>query len=137
MAIYKILSFDKYTGSLVVQFAENMTPINIDVPLNNDNLFITGQELDQYIQGFIPTWHMERLEKLKSGITNANEIENLVASTSETNLPLIPEAPQMTAEELSALQMRMQLAEEQRIAKILVRLGVLATDPTEIPTGAL
>ena len=134
MAHYKILSFDKYTGSLVVQFAENMTPVNIDVPLNNDNLFITGQELDQYIQGFIPTWHMERLEKLKNGVANANEIESLIVSTEEM---LLPSAAIVSDEEKANIQMWADVAEEQRIAKILIKFGVLAENPTEIQTSNL
>ena len=134
MAHYKILSFDKYTGSLVVQFAENMAPVSIDVPLNNDNLFITGQELDQYIQGFIPTWHMERLEKLKNGVANANEIESLIVSTEEM---LLPSAAIVSDEEKANIQMWADVAEEQRIAKILIKFGVLAENPTEIQTSNL
>ena len=134
MAHYKVLSFDKYSGSLVVQFAENMAPISIDVPLDNDNLFISGQVLEQYIQGFIPTWHMERLEKLKNGVANANEIESLIVSTEEM---LLPSAAIVSDEEKANIQMWADVAEEQRIAKILIKFGVLAENPTEIQTSNL
>jgi hypothetical protein len=133
MAIYKILSFDKNSGSLTVKFAENMAPFNIDVPLDANNLFITGEELEQYIQGFIPTWHLERLEKLKNGIANVSEIESLV-STEEVALPSIPE---MSDEEKANLKMWKQLEEEKTIARALVKFGVLTEDPTVIPSATL
>ena len=134
MASYKILSFDKNTGSLVVQFAENMAPLNIDVPLTNDGLFIVGEELEQYIQGFIPTWHIERLEKLKNGIVNVSDIESLVSSTEEVVLPVVPE---LSAEEQANAKMWFDLEEEKRVARVLVKFGLLKEDPTIIPSTIL
>ena len=134
MANYKILSFNKNTGGLVVQFAEDMAPLNIDVPLDANNLFIVGEELEQYIQGFIPTWHIERLEKLKNGIANASEIEILVAPAEEVVLPSVSE---ISAEEKANLQMWKQLEEEKTIARALVKFGLLTEDPTAVPTTTL
>jgi hypothetical protein len=133
MASYKIVSFDKNAGSLIVKFAEDMAPLNVDVPLDTNNLFITGQELEQYIQGFIPTWHIERLEKLKNGIANASEIESLV-SPEEVALPSISE---MSDKEKANVQMWKQLEEEKTIARVLVKFGVLTEDPTVIPNTTL
>jgi len=134
MASYKILSFDKNTGSLVVQFAENMAPLNIDVPLTNDGLFIVGEELEQYIQGFIPTWHIERLEKLKNGIANVSDIESLVSPTEEVVLPVVPE---LSVEEQANAKMWFDLEEEKRVARVLVKFGLLKEDPTIIPSTIL
>jgi hypothetical protein len=136
MAHYKVLSFDKDTGSLVVQFAENMEPLSIDVPINEAGLFVTGQELDQYIQGFIPTWHLERLEKLKNGISNAADIEALVDLTQEAALPSTPQV-QVNEEEIANRQMWADLAFKRNVSKVLVEFGLLDTDPTQIPTATL
>lgn len=134
MAHYKVLSFDKYSGSLTIQFAENVPPLNVDVPINETGLFMTGQELDQYIQGFVPTWHIDRLEKLKNGVSNVAEVEALVDPAQEVILPSIP---QVSDEELATRKMLLEIAEEQRIAKILVKFGVLTEDPTAIPNTTL
>jgi hypothetical protein len=75
---YKIISFDRDSGSIVIKFAENMAPINIDLPLNEDGLYITGEALNEYVKGFIPTWHLERLSRIQAGIANADDIEALV-----------------------------------------------------------
>jgi hypothetical protein len=134
MAIYKILSFDKYTGSLVVQFAENIPPLNVDVPINEAGFFITGQELDQHIQGFVPTWHIKRLEKLKSGIPNVAEVESLVDPAQEVTLPSIPQASDQA---IANSQMWQELEFKKNVAKVLVEFGVLDTDPTQIPAATL
>jgi len=75
---YKIVNFFPEEGKVEVFYSEKLSNLFIDVPINNDNLFITGQELDDYIKGFIPTWHLERIEKIQKGISNINEIANLV-----------------------------------------------------------
>lgn len=134
MANYKILSFDKYTGCLLIKFAENISPLSIDVPLTNEGLFIVGEELEQHIQNFIPTWHIERLEKLKSGIANASEIESLVSPVEET---VLPPTPQVSPEELANLEMWENFKFEQKVAKALVKFKILETDPTEITNTTL
>jgi hypothetical protein len=77
---------------------------------------------------------MERLEKLKNGVANANEIESLIVSTEEM---LLPSAAIVSDEEKANIQMWADVAEEQRIAKILIKFGVLAENPTEIQTSNL
>jgi hypothetical protein len=134
MATYKILSFDKNTGSILVQFAENMTPLSIDVPINEAGLFVTGEELEQYIQGFIPTWHIERIEKLRTGVANSDDINTLVAPAAEVVLPVVPE---ITSEEEANRKMWIELEEEKKVARVLVKFGLLTEDPTVIPTATL
>lgn len=74
---YKIVKFNRQDGQIFIEYDAEFPPIVIDVPIKDD-LFIVGQELHDYIQGFIPVWHIERLRKLKAGITNYQEIEALV-----------------------------------------------------------
>jgi hypothetical protein len=100
----------------------------VDVPINSDGLFITGQELDEYIKGFIPTWHLERLEKLKEGISNVNDIANLVEA-----VPSPQESIIAAAEVNKNAEMWREVQFEQSVAKALVKFGVLESDPTAIP----
>jgi|694.fasta_scaffold44049_2 hypothetical protein len=134
MSAYTILEFNKNTGQLLVKFAENMAPIAIDVPINENDLFITGEELETYIQNLIPTWHMERLNKLANGIANSNELASLVTPQEGTTQQLTSE---LTAEEKANLDMWRQIEEEKKIAKVLVKFGLLQEDPTSIPAATL
>lgn len=77
MATYSIIGFNKDMGQLLVRFHPDMSPVAVDVPIENGQ-YITGSALDAYIQGFIPVWHIERLETIKSGISNEASIEALV-----------------------------------------------------------
>jgi hypothetical protein len=70
---YKIIKFDKQTGQIIIQYAD-LAPIAIDIPLNEvTNEYLTGEEFNQYINGFIPTWHIERKEKISAGISNESQ----------------------------------------------------------------
>lgn len=131
---YKIISFDQSTGSIVVRYREDMSPINIDLPLNDDGLFIVGEELDTYIKGFIPVWHLERIDRLSQGIANSLEIEKLVqpeeavdpTTAIEENLQAIENA-----------KMWEQVQFEKQIADVLVKFGVLPNNPVTIPVAEL
>jgi hypothetical protein len=130
MEQYKILSFNKELGQLIVEFAVGMQPITIDVPIKN-GLFITGAELEEYVQGFIPTWFIERQRQLNVGVTNASELEQLIAGQNEVELPVVL-SPEQEQEAANAAMWAQQKFESD-IAKVLVKFGVLETDPTEIP----
>lgn len=73
---YKIRAFNKVTGSIVVEF-ENFAPFNIDLPLN-DGKYPEGQELDQYIRGFLPIEFVKRIQTIAQGVENETSIESLV-----------------------------------------------------------
>ena len=132
--IYKIVGFNEISGSLLVKFAENMQPFAVDVPLNAEGLCITGQELEQYIEGFAPTDFINRNSQIAAGIANASDIQALVVEdTQQTDdLPVV-----LTPEEIANQQMWRDLQFKKTIAKVLVEFGVLATDPTEIPVSNL
>lgn len=132
MIMYKIVEFNEQSGSILVKFAENMAPHNIDVPLNAEDLYITGQELQQYIEGFAPIDFINRYTKISQGIANAEDLKALVEEPQSGNLPIVP-----TPEEIANRQMWEDIQFKKNVAKILVEFGVLATDPTEIPTSNL
>lgn len=134
MATYKILEFNKNSGQLVIEFAVGMAPLTIDVPLK-DGLFITGTELEEYIQGFIPTWHLERQTQLNAGVPNATVLEQLVPQTEQVVLPTTLTPEQEQAQENARMWAELQF--EKDVAKVLVKFGVLESDPTVIPVQAL
>jgi hypothetical protein len=129
MSTYKILNFIENTGQLTVEFAENMAPLSIDVPLK-DGLYITGEELDTYIKGFIPTWHIERQSQISQGVANSDVLKSLVESSATS-------ASTLTEQQEENINMWAELQFEKNIAKVLIKFGVLDSDPTAIPTQEL
>jgi hypothetical protein len=78
---YQITSFDEKTGSITVAYRHNGEIVGIwgiDVPIGEDGNYITGEELEQRIMSQYPSWVIERMERLKAGIPNANVIASLV-----------------------------------------------------------
>lgn len=82
MTTYTIIKFDESAGQIVVRFDASMAPVAIDLPVEN-GLYPTGEALDTYIKGFIPTWHIERINTVKAGIANAADIAALVTPEEE------------------------------------------------------
>lgn len=134
MQAYKIINFDKTIGSIVVEFAPDMAPVAIDLPIGEDGNYITGSALDEYVQGFIPTWFIERKAKIAAGIPNEAEIEALVQAPA----PVVVEADLTTEHEINGTTKAfMEYEAEKMIAKALVKWGVLNQDPTEIASTTL
>lgn len=133
MSTYKVLSFNENTGQLVIEFAQGMAPLSVDVPIEN-GLYITGEALDNYVKGFIPTWHLERQAQINAGVANADTLKALVEQTAEVQIPtaLTPEQEQAEAN----AKMWAELKFEQDVAKALVKFGVLESDPTQIPVSS-
>lgn len=129
MVDYKIIGFNPESGQLKVEYGPELNIMVIDVPIV-DGLFMAGEELISYIQSMIPTWHLERLEKLAAGIPNADSIAQLVQPAS-----VLPDSP-VDPQELANQQMWAQVEFEKKIAKALVKFGVLETDPMAIPVSA-
>jgi len=124
MATYKIISFDKTFGSIVIQYDPNEAPFSVDIPFTDSGEYLTGSELDTYIQGFIPTWHIERKSKIAKGIPNELAIEEMVQPIPAT-LPVVNET-----ELTQTTQAFIDRETEKTIAKALVKFGVLQSDPT-------
>lgn len=74
---YKIISFDNESGTIVVSWDYNQQTHTISLPIEN-GAYLTGVHLDQYIRGFFPIQHYERLEQIQSGIANEGNIDLLV-----------------------------------------------------------
>lgn len=129
---YKIISFDQNTGSIVVRYRDDMPPVNVDVPLNDDGLFITGQELTEYINSFIPVWHLERMDRLSAGVANADQIQSLVQ---EEIVPAVQEEPLLNPLEVENIKMWEQYELEKQIGNVLVKFGLVASNPAVIPVS--
>jgi hypothetical protein len=107
----KIIKFDESKGSIVIRYSEEFSPMGLDIPIN-DNKYIVGEELDTFIKGFIPVNHMNRLSLIKSGISNAQEIQSLVEQEPEKVIPV--------DEERDALELQTALWEEQQFEQNIV-----------------
>lgn len=131
---YKIINFDENLGSLTVKFIENSLPCIIKVPINADGFYIVGEELTKYIESHSPTTLIERNTKVAKGIPNAEELKNFVVEDKlkDTELPITS-----TLEQMNNQKMWEDIQYEQKIAKVLVKLGVLSSDPTKISTTYL
>lgn len=122
--MYKIIGFDEKTGQAIISVNNDTMQFSIDVPLDNNGLFFVGEELDNYIKGFIPVDLIDRKNILESGVANAHEIYSLVE--------ILPNEKNQQTDE-----MWQQTYLEKQIAKALVKFGVLQTNPTEIPVNTL
>jgi hypothetical protein len=137
MISYQIYNFDKNLGSISVLFKFNdnfIASYNVDLPLTENGLFISGQELNNYLLGMFPQHIIDRKNKLELGISNSAEIESLV-------IPLEKAASDTTSaisdEQTSNALMWGQIEQEKNIAKALVKFGLLTEDPTIIPNTTL
>jgi hypothetical protein len=133
MAAYKVLEFNKNSGQLVIEFAVGMAPLTVDVPIKN-GLFIADTELEEYIQGFIPTWHLERVAQLNIGIPNSANLEQLAETQPEIELPTVLTPEQEQVVENAAMWQQVEF--EKKVAAALIKFGVLTSDPTEIPVSS-
>jgi hypothetical protein len=126
---YKITNFDVNLGSLSVKFIENSLPCIIKVPINADGFYIVGEELTKYIESHSPTTLIDRNIKVAKGIPNTEELENFVIENKlkDTELPITS-----TLQRMNNQKMWEDIQYEQKIAKVLVKLGVLSSDSTKI-----
>lgn len=127
---YKIIYFDRDNGSITIKFAENMAPVNVDLPLNEEGLYLTGEALNEYVKGFIPTWHLERLSRIQAGIPNADDIEALVQAEPEAAAQQTP-----TQQDVANAQMWAKIEFEKQVGDALVKFGLLESNPSTIPVA--
>ena len=76
--IYKIRSFDESMAQITISVEGYHSLISIDLPLDDNNNVLTGNDLHSYINGFIPYSWIERTNKLKNPILNAKLIRDMV-----------------------------------------------------------
>ncbi len=130
--MYTVLAYDQTIGSLLIKFSDHTGPMNIDVPILEDGNFMSGDELDAYIRSFIPTSHLNRLEAIKNGVPNEDEIKRLAPPE---QLPT--EDPETIAARLANQQMLQEMVFEKKIGDLLVKFGVLETNPVVVPVQEL
>ena len=121
---YQIIRATPEIGQIEVLYKEGDKPVGvyaIDVPVM-DGAFLTGDALHAEIMHRAPTWVNQREQEVATA-TGFDQIVSLVQ-------PLEQEQP--TSEQQANAEMWAQQAYEQKLAKALVKFGVLASDPTEI-----
>jgi hypothetical protein len=97
---YTIQKFDESTGQATIKFDSGPGKFSVDIPLTAEGLFITGEALQTFINGFEPKDFIERATKIAAGIPNASEITALVVPA-EDELTLTTE---QIAEQVAAAE---------------------------------
>jgi len=82
---FKILNFNKQTGSILIQFDRGES-FWVDIPVKEDGNYMVGDELIKYVNGMYPQIHYDRLDKISNGIKNSDEIEKLIEKQNIDNV---------------------------------------------------
>ena len=73
---YIIRAFNEDFGQLVIEYGD--ITFSYDLPIDENNNYPVGEELDRQIKLVLPVWHEERKEKVGAGVNNSAEIRALV-----------------------------------------------------------
>jgi hypothetical protein len=84
--IYKIVNFIESTGQIEIECEGMQGKFAIDLPIDNGK-YPEGDQLDNYIRGFIPTWLIERSQKIKSGVNNVETFRTFNTKNDSENPP--------------------------------------------------
>lgn len=87
--MYKIIDFDVNTAQVIVLY-KDMSPICVDLPIDENGRVPTGSALHDLIKNFIPVWHFERLEKVKKGL-HKEDIDYISSLVEKLPEPVIEE----------------------------------------------
>jgi hypothetical protein len=98
---YKIVKLDEINGQIIVR-PEGYDLVAIDLPVDSDGLVPEGDELNNYIQGFLPYYHLDRKNQLINGIKNIDAINKLVEPEPEI-LVVEEQEPELTEDEKLAV----------------------------------
>jgi hypothetical protein len=128
---YKIIDFNEVSGSALIRYREDAAPINVNLPLDENNLYVTGEALDQYIKGFIPVEYFQRMDVLKSGVQNADAIKALVQP--EPVQETIEETTAVSPEDRAAAESWERYEFERQVGDALVKFGLVDSNPAQIP----
>jgi hypothetical protein len=131
---YKIIQFNEGQGQIIVEHDPRFSAFAVDLPIDDNGLYITGEALDNYIKGFIPHDYVTRIDKINAGVSNAHEIAALV-----TPLPIPAEQVDTTQNNYSPSNIAMwsEVEFQKNVGDALVKLGVLSSNPANIKTTAL
>jgi hypothetical protein len=102
---YTIKQFNPYTGQLIVEFDPTAGTFSIDIPLTQDGLYITGDDLTAYINNFEPKDFIDRKQKVAAGVANSADIAALAESVFEAPTETDIAALQATAEARKAAEL--------------------------------
>lgn len=133
MMDYKIIRATREIGQIEVQYSKDGEPVGtfaIDVPVFN-NIFMTGDALHTEILNRAPVWVHNRKAEVKNA-TGFELIEALVQAPTRPN-----QTPEEAAQEQANAAMWQQVEHEKQIAAMLVKWGVLQSDPTTIDVTKL
>jgi DNA polymerase III sliding clamp (beta) subunit (PCNA family) len=128
---YKIISFDEASGSVVIRYREDASPISVNLPLDENGLYVTGEALDQYIRGFIPVEYFQRIDTIKAGVQNADAIKALVQP--EPVQEITQETVITSAEEKAVAEGWEKYEFEKQVGAALVKFGLVSSNPAQIP----
>ena len=79
---YSITEFNESSGQIVVLCNKTGQSFAIDLPIDNGK-FPEGADLDVYVRGFLPSWVTERAVELQTGVTNGDNIRNLISTKTQ------------------------------------------------------
>lgn len=126
---YQIITANEAIGQIEVLYKDGDKPVGIyaiDVPVV-EGTFLTGDALHAEIMHRAPTWVSQREQEVQSA-SGFDQIAALVQ-------PLAVDQPSSEAQ--ANAEMWAQIEFEKKVAKALVKFGLLATDPTSVETTQL
>ena len=100
--VYKIRSFDENIAQITISVEGYHSLISVDLPIDENNNVPVGQDLHLYINGTVPHAWIERKEKLKNPITNAQAIRDLVEPLPTPEAQPEPEIIKPTVEDIQS-----------------------------------
>jgi hypothetical protein len=119
---YTIQKFYEATGQVVVKFDSGPGKFNVDIPLTVEGLYITGAELQTYINNFEPRDFNERAAKIAVGIPNASDITALVVPAEDE--PSL--TPEQIAEQLATAETQKAAELDKYIKAALIKYNLIA-----------
>ena len=117
---YTIKQFNPYTGQLTVEFNPAVGAFSIDIPLTQDGLYVTGDALVEYINGFEPKDYIDRKQKVAAGIANSAEIAALAETVYTESDPTEAAAARIAIEQAKAAEM------EKYVKASLIKYGLIS-----------
>ena len=126
---YQIVKATPEIGQIEVLYKDGDKPLGvfaIDVPVV-DGAFLTGEALHEEIMHRAPTWMTQREQEVQT-VAGFDAIAALVQ-------PI--QVDEATSEQQANAAMWAQVEFEKKVAKALVKFGVLQSDPTAIESTQL
>lgn len=128
---YQIIQADQTIGQIQVAYKKDDGTIAavyaIDVPII-EGRFITGDALHQEIIHRAPTWAITREQEVQS----ATGFDQILLLVEQLNTQQVQEMDSQTAENAKMWEQHIY---EKRLAEVLIKFGLLNSDPTSIPVG--